>query len=82
MILCAAVSGPRLQGARPEFSVMPARYGAFLAQRRKLGAQDAIVHPLNGPTAGDNNPVLSDAGPQAILGPRVSDRRGPPALLS
>jgi hypothetical protein len=35
-------------------SFWPARYGAFLAQRRKLGGQDAIVHPLNGPLPGDN----------------------------
>ena len=42
-------------GGASGVSVMPARYGAFLAQRRKLAAQDAVVHPLNGPIAGDTN---------------------------
>jgi len=36
-------------------AVMPARYGAFLAQRRKLTDQDAVVHPLDGPITGDKN---------------------------
>ena len=42
-------------GGAPGVAVMPARFGAFLAQRRKLTAQDAVVHPLNGPIPGDNN---------------------------
>ncbi|MCU1246993.1 MAG: hypothetical protein JWQ49_22 [Edaphobacter sp.] len=41
-------------GGVPGVAVMPARYGAFLAQRRKLTAQDAVVHPLNGPITGDS----------------------------
>jgi hypothetical protein len=42
-------------GGAPGVAVMAARYGAFLAQRRKLTAQDAIVHPLSGPIPGDEN---------------------------
>jgi hypothetical protein len=42
-------------GGAPGVAVMPARYGAFLARRRKLTAADAVVHPLNGPLPGDNN---------------------------
>src|ERR1022692_2460865 len=42
-------------GGAPGVAVMPARYGAFLAQRRKLAGQDAVVHPLKGPITGDRN---------------------------
>jgi len=45
-------AGPR--GGAPGIAVMPARYGAFLAERRKLTQQDAVVHPLDGPIPGDN----------------------------
>jgi hypothetical protein len=40
-------------GGVPGVAVMPARYAAFLAQRRKLTSQDVVVHPLNGPITGD-----------------------------
>jgi hypothetical protein len=38
----------------PGVAVMPARYGAFLAKRRKLTAQDAVLQTLKGPIPGDN----------------------------
>ena len=41
-------------GGAPGVAVMPARYGAFLALRRKLTAADAVVHPLNGQLPGDS----------------------------
>ena len=40
-------------GGAPGVAVMPARYGAFLARRRKLTAADAVVHPLAGPFSKD-----------------------------
>ena len=41
-------------GGAPGIAVMPARYGAFLAERRKLTEHDAVVHPLDGPIPGDD----------------------------
>jgi len=43
------------QGGAAGISVMPARYSAFLAEKRKLGNQDSVVHPLNGQNQGDDD---------------------------
>jgi hypothetical protein len=45
-------------GSTPGIAVMPARYGAFLAERRKLSAQEAVTHPLAGPIPGDKTNVF------------------------
>ena len=42
----------------PGVAVMPARYAAFLAERRRLSARDAVMHPLDGPLAGDAERVF------------------------
>ena len=42
------------QGGASGVSVMPARYAAFLAERRKLTSRDSVVHPLNGQDLGDH----------------------------
>src|SRR5216683_2829045 len=38
----------------PGVSVMPARYAAFIAERRKLTAEDSVIHPLAAKIPGDD----------------------------
>jgi hypothetical protein len=49
---------PDPHGGGPGVAVMPARYAAFLAERRKLTGRDAVAHPLAGPLADDNNRIF------------------------
>jgi hypothetical protein len=45
---------PEPQGGSAGVAIMPARYAAFLVERRKPSAKDAITHPLDGQIAKDN----------------------------
>lgn len=49
---------PAPQGGAPGVAIVPARYGAFLAQRRKLTAKDAVMHPAAGPLDGDKAAIF------------------------
>ena len=42
------------QGGASGVAVMPARYAAFLAERRKLKNKDSVAHPVGGHIPGDN----------------------------
>jgi hypothetical protein len=45
-------------GGASGIAVMPAKYGVFLAQRRKLTSADAVMHPLNATLPGDDDNVF------------------------
>lgn len=68
---------PSPAGGGPGIAVMPARYAAFIAERRKLTSKDAVMHPLTADIAGDNQrtflvPVHKlFSGNECLLGEKI-----------
>jgi len=64
---------PAPQAGASGVAVMPARYAAFLAQRRKLSANDAVMHPTTGPLPGDKNAIFLVPVHKLFAGPECLD---------